>query len=766
MKRSFKLFTLYFFIVLFSACLPHEKLTGRVIDLTGPVPEAAVLGMLWIEDADETKPEPDVKNLTPDDRTAIYEKDIKERGLPMAYTRAFSDRKGWFTLDKLHFSAETKKAVKAMKQPKITRITVLAFQRGYLKHAVTTFLKDSNKELPAVTITLFKPENWKELALDNFYRTLRRDEYDAGYSKEFGATKEEKAWFLEYTNSNLGKAYAESNIKGEKQWEEDCGHDYSDMIISTAGIQRNPAQEKCNQLLWQMGVLREWKEPWLDHTVVKQERAAAAINAVKEALNNLDAKYAEVKANESQIIAGVVEIVKEYETGQTNQDVHNGLNEGRTGTEEAQRIYNTGDKAGAYRVLGRGLYSQLPEEVRYGALTAQLTLKITLGITDTVAGFYLLVNKPLTAQLPNGDNGNHKDKPGYKVEGATETVSQPRKSLKALVMEIKATTEPKEQLKVKMQLLRYIPQNAVELNDLLDVAEAEEKGGDIQRDILRSLKNLNLKDPKLGPVFYKRMKKKGGDPYVRTIAINHLAGLKYKEAIPDLIKLVDDFNYNRGKEKEEDHVAMAAFYALGEMGDDRAIPAVMRKLGKMGTYDPRVIARFGVKVLPQLLDKAKNSTDKQEKESAYNAVNAIEDEKAIPLLWQTFQEEKASRLRSACAGALLSLLTDRTTPTKKQLRDYIFQEAQKDREIFGMGYYAVLLARQNNDVEYLIRVLQDEKSLRNLRTDAIIALGALKAQEAISVLEETLKNPDREIQMESASALKKITGKDYSGGTK
>lgn len=348
--------------------------------------------------------------------------------------------------------------------------------------------------------------------------------------------------------------------------------------------------------------------------------------------------------------------------------------------------------------------------------------------------------------------------PGVKV------ASQPRKSLRALVSDNKAAKDPKERLKVRMELLQYTPQNTAEVEDLLDVAETEKRGGDIQRDILMSLKNL--KDPTVAPVFYKRMKKKGGDPYVRAIAINHLAALKYKDAVPDLIRVVDDFNYERGKEKEEDHVAMAAFHALGAMRDDRAIPAVMRKLGKVGTYDARVISQFGVKVLPQLLDKAKNSKDKQERESAYNAVNDIEDEKAIPSLWQTLQEEKASRLRSACAGALLSLLTDSTTPTKKQLRDYIFQEAQKDREIFGMGYYAVLLARQNKDVEYLIRVLQDEKSLRNLRTDAIIALGDLKAQEAISVLEETLKNPDREIQMESVSALKKITGKDYSGGTK
>jgi len=422
MKRISKLLSSCLFAVLFYGCLPQEKLTGRVIDTTGPVPEAAVLGMVWIEDADKASPKPDVKNLKSEDLDAALDKDMKDRGLPMAYARAFSDKDGRFTLDKLHFSAETKKAVKAMKRPKITRITLNAFQRGYLKHAATVFPKSAMEELSPATVILSRPESWKQLALDSSYVTLRRNEYDAGYSKEFGATKEEKEWFLEYTKSNLNKAYAESDIKGDKQWEEDCGHDYSDLIISTAGIQRNPAREKCNRLLHQMGVLREWKEEWMDHSLAITEKPEPAVSAIKAALEALGPEYAEVKANEGYIIAGVDEAENQHRKSQTNQDLRNGLNENKTGTEEAQRLYNMGDKAGAYKALGRTLY--LPDEVRQGPLTAQLMIKTTPGITDTVSGFYLLMNKPLTAQLPNGDNGNHGDKPGYKVEAGTETADR------------------------------------------------------------------------------------------------------------------------------------------------------------------------------------------------------------------------------------------------------------------------------------------------------------------------------------------------------
>ena len=235
MKKTI-LFAVSMSAVLLAGCLPQEQITGRVIDESGPVPGAAVLAMVWVEDGSKALPVPDINNLDQEALDTALEKDMKDRGLPMAYARAFTDGQGAFTLDKLHFSAETGKVVKAMTQPKITRITLNAFQRGYLKHAATRFPKGMDMELPPAVIKLSKPENWKQLALDNYFRLLRRDEFDQGYSKHFGATKEEKKWFLDYMSSNLNDAYQASNIKGDKQWEEDCGRDFGDIIVSTAGM--------------------------------------------------------------------------------------------------------------------------------------------------------------------------------------------------------------------------------------------------------------------------------------------------------------------------------------------------------------------------------------------------------------------------------------------------------------------------------------------------------------------------------------------------
>lgn len=419
MKKTI-LFAISFFAVFSSGCLPRQELTGRVMDTSGPVPGAAVLAMVWVEDADKAFPAPIVAPLSQEQVTTLYEIDKAHRGLPAAYARAFTDTEGFFTLDKLNFSNETGKAVRAMSRPEITRITLVAFQRGHIKHAATVFPKGLPKELPPALIILPQPEGWKQLALDNYFRMLKQPEYENGYSKDYGATKEEKKWFLDYVSSNLNEAYQASDIKGDKQWEKDCGRDFSDVEVSTAGMRRNPAHERCNELLHQAGVLRNWEESWLAHSLAIKTEPAPAVKAISEALEALGPEYAEVRQYEAQIMEGAKEAGELDGKNEASGDLRNGLSEGSSVSAIAQRLYNTGDKAGAYKALGHSLYNGLPANLKRQTETAMLPATAIPGITGAAAGFYLLVNKPLTAQLPNGA-GNHKDKPETKVEKATDT---------------------------------------------------------------------------------------------------------------------------------------------------------------------------------------------------------------------------------------------------------------------------------------------------------------------------------------------------------
>lgn len=362
--------------------------------------------------------------------------------------------------------------------------------------------------------------------------------------------------------------------------------------------------------------------------------------------------------------------------------------------------------------------------------------------------------------IVRAENQNLKPEQSTPAAPGDKATSQTRKSLRALVSDNKAAKDPKERLKARMELLHYAPQNTTEVEDLLDVAEMEERGGDIQRDVLMSLKNL--KDQTVGPVFYKRMKKKSGDPYVRAVAIGRLAGLKYKEAVPDMIKLVEDFDYERDKEKETSLVYMAAFFALGEMGDDRAIPAMLQKLGKMESNDAQVIARFGKKVAPQLLEIVRDSKDDNRRHEAGNALGMMKDKELIPDMWKILKDEN-DKARYAALNILFNTTDKTTLPTADEVMDYIVTSAKTNP---AMLTYAVDVARRKQDVPYLIKVFQDSDMPHNLRTAAIMFLGDFKAQSAVPALEELLKDSDREIRMRVNSALMQITGKDYSGGTK
>jgi hypothetical protein len=418
MKKTI-LFAVSVSAVLLAGCLPQGKLTGRVVDQDGPVPGAAVLAMVWVEDGSKSMPVPDISNLDQEALDKALEKDMRDRGLPMAYARTFTGEQGAFVLDKFYFSAETKKAVKAMTQPKITRITLNAFQRGYLKHAATRFPKGMDMELSPAVVTLSKPESWKQLALDNYFRLLRRDEYDQGYSKHFGATREEKKWFLDYMTGNLNDAYQVSNIKGDKQWVEDCGHDFSDILVSSAGIQYNSALEKCNLLLRQAGVLRDWEELWLTHAYSPVDGQSPAVSAVKEAIDGLGPEYAEVKQYEGKILEGVAEAEKAYRKSGAPGDLRNGLKEEGPVPGKTAQMYNDGDKVGSYKALGYSLFQLLLGDLKQGTVTAMLPVTVVPKIRETAGGFYLLMNRPLTAQLPGGDGGNHGDKPEIRKSSET-----------------------------------------------------------------------------------------------------------------------------------------------------------------------------------------------------------------------------------------------------------------------------------------------------------------------------------------------------------
>ena len=264
---------------------------------------------------------------------------------------------------------------------------------------------------------LFKPADWKELYRDNTVDTMTQDYMVKGYSKEFGATEQEKRWLLEYTHSNLWKAYVDSDIKGDKEMTELCGRDYSGVTVSTAGIVWDQTYERCAELKKRMGAVREIEESWISHANKSGDALAAAKEVVRRAIALLPAEASEPKEYEGMILAGI-----EDAANAKNKGAVLSANPGISVEEEAKLQYGKGDKSSAYRAMGNTMYTQMPEELKQGELTAQLAARAITGIRETAAGFYLLMNRPLTAQLPGGDGGNGNDKPKAEVDKATGTI--------------------------------------------------------------------------------------------------------------------------------------------------------------------------------------------------------------------------------------------------------------------------------------------------------------------------------------------------------
>ncbi len=461
-NKIFIFFIFAAFGLAMQGCGPETTITGMVWeDQAGqPVPGAAVLAMVWLEDADKALKKPVIES--PEERYFAMDRDMQQRGQPSAYARGFTDNNGRFTLDKFHFSAKTREKAGRLKNPVVTRVTVIAFGKGYLKTAATMFPENDDDSALPVLLYAGKPKDWYDLYGQNTAEALTEEYMRNGYSVDYGATKKEKAWMLAYTQSNLWKAYVESDIKGNKRYENICGHDYSDVIISSAGMQRNPAREKCAEVLREMGAIRQIEDKWLVYDLKNKTWSKTVKELVEAAIAALPAECHEPKLYETEILSGIEQADKaENAVDVGKAGYRNGISnmkpEKKATLADAQNIYNRGDRAGAYKAVGGTIYraisSAVPGEdarIRLGAKSGQIkggaavnpvntgaTITeienslalagsvsadgILAGIGRGLAGFHILMTRPQTAQLPGGDDGNHKDKPGIKE--STETVT-------------------------------------------------------------------------------------------------------------------------------------------------------------------------------------------------------------------------------------------------------------------------------------------------------------------------------------------------------
>jgi len=340
--------------------------------------------------------------------------------------------------------------------------------------------------------------------------------------------------------------------------------------------------------------------------------------------------------------------------------------------------------------------------------------------------------------------------------------------LAKLLKEARKTSDKTEQAKFAAAIAARKPVNTKEaelLFDALDASAGPEERDSVRGAVAGTLGNVT--DMALVPVFIKQIKH--GDFLSCGIAIDMVVKLKAKEAVPALIDLVS------GKELVHPAVTavlseklamrqafteglrMQAAEALGDLGDERAIPVLIKKLGKMEGEESKALAKFGIKVLPQLLEIQRDSKNEKAQDAAASAILYMQDKAVLPVMWDILTMKKEG-LRLLALRVLLSNCDATTTPSAKEVEAYLIALYKKDSHFLAD---TIFWAQENKRVDILIGIAQDTTLPVSRRTFAIEALGDIKDDSAVPVLEQLLSDGADDIRYFSRKVLKKLTGKSY-----
>jgi len=330
--------------------------------------------------------------------------------------------------------------------------------------------------------------------------------------------------------------------------------------------------------------------------------------------------------------------------------------------------------------------------------------------------------------------------------------AEDHESVKNLVDKYHQAGDNKKRNEIVGKIRDTEPKTQGDIELLMKTAEREDI--DFQNAALASLRQI--KDPEFAKIFHKHSKK--GEVKTRVFSIYMLGELKYKESVPDLIEMVELYDKQTKQNKPADAMlGLQAAMTLAEIGDERAIPVLISKLGKMDYMEAQIIAQFGAKALPQLIEFLKISKDEDANREAYNAIGLMKDKNAIPALWDLAKAD-IKYSSSTYIHSLLNVTDKTTTPTYDEVVGFVYQHAEENLSLKGE---AIEIAKKKADIEYLNSIVKNKKNYPPFRKITIGYLGELKAESAIPTLVEALKDDNREIRQCAAKALENITGKRY-----
>jgi|GEM_PF-1038659 len=222
---------------------------------------------------------------------------------------------------------------------------------------------------------------------------------------------------------------------------------------------------------------------------------------------------------------------------------------------------------------------------------------------------------------------------------------------------------------------------------------------------------------------------------------------------PNVAKLKADRNINGlikavGYQKDRD-LARTAVAALGEVGDPRAVPAL---LGALRTEDLwwdaiDALGMLGAAVLEPVLSLLKDE-DSGLRLAAVKILNEIGDTRAIEPLLTVLRNDDSDLVRWDTVRTLGKLQDPRTVgPLIDALDD-------DDHEVRSAAAEALGALGDRQAVEPLIEVLENDES--GVRRAAVLALGQLGDERAVEALTAALEDEYYVVRDLAAEALAKL----------
>lgn len=323
-----------------------------------------------------------------------------------------------------------------------------------------------------------------------------------------------------------------------------------------------------------------------------------------------------------------------------------------------------------------------------------------------------------------------------------------------LARNLEAAKSDKERKDLTAQLASLRPRTEADVDAMIRMMTDDKLVG-VAESVLN---RLTYEDRHWAPVFIKAMESRR----VRTLlmAIGILGRFRSQESVPTLRAIAEGSSLRGIPERGRDTLAGKALISLGEIGDETAIPIMMRRLKYADPLREMAgigLQRLGKKAVAPLLSCARESNDTETRDICAVLILGIRDKEAAPALLQAAQDRTAERKLRGYVIAVLGRIGEEKSLDK--LADMFESE---DKALKVQVLRAFIYSRNRKGLSLARAALHDKAIL--VRATAANLLGAIGDESVMADLINALSDSDPVVRISAAQALEKVVGEDFDVG--